>query len=480
MISRRAFLQSPAAIALAAGPKPLNVILMYADDLGWGDLGCYGSPLSTPHLDKAAREGTRFTNCLSANPVCSPSRAALLTGRYPTRVGVPVVLFPADKTGLAEGEQTLAQLLKAKGYNTQCVGKWHLGHLAPNLPTNKGFDHYFGIPYSNDMNPRWLMEDEQVVEEQATLETLTRRYTERAVKFIEAHRPLDAAPTARQTANFQASGESVVRGSSKGNTANPFFLYFPHTYPHIPLAASKAFRGKSPYGIYGDVVSELDWSVGQIMETLKKHGLDKNTLFLFSSDNGPWYQGSAGRLRGRKGMTWEGGVRVPLIAWRPGHVAKGRVCHSLVSTMDIVPTVCAMTGAAKPARATDGIDITPLLTGAKTELEREVLLYFDNINVQCARDGKWKVHFSRYNNVTYSPPPAGGRKNIRLQNPELYDVAADPDESFDVAAENPEILKRLIARVDALIKGFPEPIQKQYETQKAGPLSPNPAGAVSR
>lgn len=449
MLSRRTFLGAAAA-SLAAQPKPLNVILMYADDLGWGDLGCYGSPLSTPHLDQAAREGTRFTHCLSANPVCSPSRAALLTGRYPTRVGVPNVLFPTDKTGLADGEQTLAQLLKAKGYKTQCVGKWHLGHLAPHLPTYKGFDNYLGIPYSNDMSPRWLMDGEKVIEEQATLETLTPRYTERAVRFIE------------------------------DNKSSPFFLYFPHTYPHIPLAASSAFRGKSPHGIYGDVVSELDWSVGQIMQALKKHGLDRNTLFLFSSDNGPWFQGSPGHLRGRKGMTWEGGVRVPLIAWRPGHVAKGRVCHSLVSTMDIVPTVCAMTGTTKPTRPLDGIDITPLLTGAKAEIDRDVLLYFDNINVQCARSGNWKVHFSRYNNVTYSPAPAGGRKNIRLKNPELYNLAKDPDESFDVATENPEVLKRIIARVDELIKGFPDEIQKQYETQKNGPLSPSPAGAVSR
>ncbi|MFN0104505.1 MAG: sulfatase-like hydrolase/transferase, partial [Bryobacteraceae bacterium] len=377
-------------------------------------------------------------------------RAALMTGRYPVRAGVPRVLFPRDTTGLPDAEQTIAQALKAKNYRTMCVGKWHLGHLPPYLPTTRGFDHYFGIPYSNDMNPRWLMDDEKVVEEQATLETLTPRYTERAVKFIEE------------------------------NKASPFFLYFPHTYPHIPLAASKAFRGKSPHGIYGDVVGELDWSVGQIMETLKKHGLDKNTLFLFSSDNGPWYQGSAGKLRGRKGMTWEGGVRVPLIAWRPGHIAKGRVCHSLVSTMDIVPTVCAMTGAAKPSRPTDGIDITPLLTGAKNELDREVILYFDNINVQCARSGKWKVHFSRYNNVTYSPAPAGGRKNIRLRSPELYDVVTDPDESFDVAAENPAVLNRIVARVDELIGGFPENIRKQYESQKDGPLSPSPAGAVSR
>lgn len=450
MLSRRAFLQTAAVSAISAPASPLNVILMYADDLGWGDLGCYGSPLSTPHLDKAAREGTRFTHCLSANPVCSPSRAALLTGRYPTRTGVPVVLFPTDKTGLAEGEQTLAQLLKAKGYKTQCVGKWHLGHLPQHLPTSKGFDHYFGIPYSNDMNPRWLMDGEKVVEEQATLETLIPRYTERAVKFIEE------------------------------NKTSPFFLYYAHTYPHIPLAASKAFRGKSAYGIYGDVIAELDWSVGQLMETLKKHGLEKNTLFIFSSDNGPWFQGSPGKLRGRKGMTWEGGVRVPLIAWRPGQIAKNRVCHSLVSTMDIVPTVCAMTGAAKPARPIDGIDIMPLLTGAKSELDRDVLLYFDSVNVQCARVGNWKVHFSRYNNVTYSPAPEGGRKNIRLKNPELYDVVMDPDESFDVAAENPDVLRRLIGRVDEIIRTFPENIQEQYRLQKTGRLSPTPAGAVSR
>ncbi|MBM3769510.1 MAG: sulfatase, partial [Acidobacteria bacterium] len=405
----------------------------------------------TPHLDKAAAEGIRFTHCLSANPVCSPSRAALMTGRYPTRVGVPVVLFPGDKTGLNEGEQTLAQILKAKGYKTQCVGKWHLGHLKPNLPTDKGFDHYFGIPYSNDMNPRWLMDDEKVVEEQATLETLTPRYTERAVKFIE------------------------------DNKSSPFFLYFPHTYPHIPLAASPRFRGKSPRGIYGDVVSELDWSVGEIMSTLKKNGLDKNTLFLFSSDNGPWFQGSPGKLRGRKGMTWEGGVRVPLIAWLPGRIPKGKVSSALVSTMDIVPTVCALTGATKPAKATDGIDITALLTGAKQAIERDVLLYFDNINLQCARLGKWKLHVSRYNNVTYSPAPAGGRKSIRLRNPELYDVAADPDESYDIAHENPEIVKKILARAEEILKtDFPANVQNAYEAAKSGTLSPNPAGAVAR
>jgi arylsulfatase len=300
------------------------------------------------------------------------------------------------------------------------------------------------------MSPRWLMDGEKVLEEQTALEPLTGRYTERACRFID-----DSA-------------------------GQPFFLYFPHTYPHIPLGASKAFRGKSPYGIYGDVLAELDWSVGEIMKRLRQHGQDRNTLFLFSSDNGPWFQGSPGHLRGRKGMTWEGGVRVPLLAWLPGRIPKGRVCHSLVSTMDVVPTVCALTGAGKPSRPLDGIDITPLLTGVRTELERDLLLYFDDVNLQCARLGKWKLHISRYNNVTYSPAPAGGRKNIRLARPELYDVVRDPDESFDVAEENPEIVKKMLGRMDELMAGFPAEIRERYDAMKTGPASPSAAGAVAR
>jgi arylsulfatase A-like enzyme len=239
--------------------RPVNVILIYCDDLGWGDLSCYGSPIATPHIDRLAhREGARFTHCLSANPVCSPSRAALLTGRYPTRVGYRGCCFRWETTqAVAEGEQTIAQLLKAKGYQTMCVGKWHLGHLPPHLPTYKGFDHYYGIPYSNDMNPRWLMADEKVLEEQTDLDTLQEKYTKRAVEFIA------------------------------GAKDKPFFLYMPHTYPHIPFGVGQAFRGKSKQGIYGDVLSELDWSVGQILAALEKHKLDRDTLVLFSSDNGP-------------------------------------------------------------------------------------------------------------------------------------------------------------------------------------------------
>ncbi|MCE5311066.1 MAG: sulfatase-like hydrolase/transferase, partial [Acidobacteriales bacterium] len=288
-LDRREFLTTAygAAAAFAAPSQPPNVVMIYADDLGYGDLACYGSRLSTPNLDRMASEGVRFTQFYSANPVCSPSRAALMTGRYPTRAGVPRVLFPRDTVGLPDSETTIAQVLNPRGYRTMCVGKWHLGHLPRFLPTNRGFDEYFGIPYSNDMRPRPLLHNTEVVEAEATLETLTPRYTEQAVRFIER---------------------------SKGS---PFFLYMPHTYPHIPLAASPRFRGKSPSGIYGDVIAELDWSVGEVLAALKKNGLDNNTLVMFSSDNGPWFLGSPGRLRGRKGSTYEGGVREPFIARFP-------------------------------------------------------------------------------------------------------------------------------------------------------------------
>ncbi len=421
---------------MAAPRKKPNIILIYADDLGYGDLGCYGSRIRTPNLDRLAREGMRFTQFLSANPVCSPSRAALLTGRYPTRVGVPRVLFPYDKEGMPDGEMTIAQMLKPEGYKTMCVGKWHLGHNEKFLPTNRGFDEYYGIPYSNDMTPRLLLHSVpgkvETVEEQATLETLTPRYTEQAVRFIE---------------------------SSKDS---PFFLYMPHTYPHIPLAASAKFRGKSSQGIYGDVVEELDASVGALMATLKKLKLDGDTMIVFSSDNGPWYLGSSGELRGRKGSTYEGGVRVPMIARMPGRVAAGKTSNALSSTMDLLPTFAKLTGAKLPGKPLDGIDLWPVLSGKQTLIEREALLYFDGWHAQCIRKGNYKLHVARYNSQVYSPAPAGGRVNLPLANPELYDLSIDPAESYDIAPEKPEIVKELRAKYDALIGGFPDEVRTAY------------------
>lgn len=447
-------LTAPAALALNAwsanNPSPPNVVLIYADDLGWGDLGCYGGKLSTPQLDRMAAEGTRFTNFYSANPVCSPSRAALLTGRYPTRVGVPSVFFPQNTDGLNEDETTLANVLKSRGYKTHCVGKWHLGRPEKYLPTSRGFDGYFGIPYSNDMTPRVLMRDTQVLEQQTALETLTARYTESATGFID---------------------------SAKGG---PFFLYMPHTYPHIPLGASAKFRGKSPHGIYGDVLAELDWSVGEVLAALKRNKVDNNTLVLFSSDNGPWFQGSSGNLRGRKGMTWEGGVRVPLIARMPGKIPKGRVVDGIGSTMDILPTVAKLAGAPLPSKPLDGIDIWPMLSGQAKSMDREILLSFDAWNLQCARWKQWKLHVARYNNVTYSPAPQGGRVNHWLVEPELYNLASDPDESYDVAAENPEVVRAMLAKMESLVAGFPEPVQKAWRETKERGAAKVPAGSLPR
>ncbi|MDQ6700108.1 MAG: sulfatase [Acidobacteriota bacterium] len=453
-MNRREFFKTAAAGAgaasasLAADARPPNVVFIYADDLGYGDLGCYGGGIRTPHLDGMAQDGMRFTHFYSANPVCSPSRAALLTGRYPTRVNVPRVFFPYDTTGLPDSETTIAQMLKAKQYKTMCIGKWHLGHLPPYLPMRRGFDEYFGIPYSNDMNPRPLMHNAEIIEEPAKLETLTPRYTEQALRFIERSKD------------------------------SPFFLYMPHTYPHIPLGASARFRGKSAAGLYGDVVQELDWSVGEVLGALQKNGLANNTLVCFSSDNGPWFQGSPGRLRGRKGMTYEGGMREPFIARLPGRIPKGRVCSGVASTIDILPTVAKLCDVPLPPKPLDGIDIWPMLSGQKSEIEREAFLYFDNWNLQCARLGHYKLHISRYNSMAYTPPPAIGRINLPLASPELYDLNVDFDESYDIASEHPDVVREIQARVDRLVAGFPEEVRTAYAETRARKTGKFATGAL--
>ncbi len=446
-LNRRQFLSAAASAAVAtAATRPPNVVMIYCDDLGYGDLGCYGSKIRTPNVDRMASEGVHFTHFYSGNPVCSPSRAALLTGRYPTRVGVPRVLFPTDTTGLPDSEVTIARMLKARNYATMCIGKWHLGHLPQYLPMNRGFDEYYGIPYSNDMNPRVLLHNAETIENPAKLETLTPRYTAEALRFVER---------------------------SKGA---PFFLYMAHTYPHIPLGASDRFRGKSPLGLYGDVVEELDWSTGEILGALKKHGLDNNTLVMFASDNGPWYQGSPGRLRGRKGTTWEGGQRVPFIARFPGRIPGNKMCQGVGSVMDILPTLAGLCGVPAPANPADGIDIWPLISTRRPELERDALLMFDNIHLQCARWKQWKLHVARYNSAVYSPAPAGGRVNLPLPAPELYDVVNDPDESYECASEYPEIVAQIRSRIDRLMAGFPENIRKDYEQTKSRQVKPTAAG----
>jgi len=448
MFTRRSFLAASSITPLAAAavpPAPTNVVIIFCDDLGYGDLGVTGSPIKTPNLDRMAAEGARLTNFYSANPVCSPSRAALLTGRYPTRVGVPRVLFPPDQEGLEKSEQTIANVLKARGYRTMCVGKWHLGHTPDYLPTARGFDHYFGIPYSNDMTPPVLLRDTQVDEPVATQPTLTPRYTAAAVKFIE---------------------------ESKGQ---PFFLYFPHTFPHIPLHASPRFRGKSAQGLYGDVVEEIDWSAGQVLDALKRTGQDRQTLVIFTSDNGPWYQGSPGRFRGRKGVTYEGGVREPFLARLPGRIPKGLVSDAISSTLDLMPTIAKLAGATLPTKPLDGVDLWPILSGKQKTHEREALLYFDGWELQCARLGPWKLHLTRWDTFIYGPQPAGGKKNLPLRPGELYNLTTDPEESYDVAEQHPAIVRDILARVEKLLPGFPSEVQNAWrETQARQTLKQEP------
>lgn len=454
-ISRRGFLCASAGFVASAGKagqrkaadsRPPNFIVIVADDLGYGDLGCYGSQIPTPNLDRMAREGARLTHFYSASPVCSPSRAALLTGRYPARSGITRVLMPWDTIGLASSEVTIGKVLKQQGYRTMCIGKWHVGVKQDHLPTNHGFDSFYGLLYSNDMNPLPLIFNSRTLEELRDQSNLTARYTEQAVKFITAE------------------------------PDKPFFLYLPHSMPHIPLAASAAFEGKSGLGPYGDAVMEMDWSVGQILEALKDNGLDEKTLVLFSSDNGPWYQGGAGRLRGRKGSTFEGGVREPFLARMPGSIPAGSESGGIASMMDLLPTMAKLAGA-KLSTAVDGVDIWPMLTGERAYVERDVLLYFDDLNIQCARWGPWKLHLARYNSPAWTPDPPGGRRNLPLPHPELYDVAADPSEAFDLATQKPAIVDKIKAMVDEQLLRLPDSVRWAWRDTMSIKVQETPAGA---
>jgi arylsulfatase len=421
--------------------------MIYADDLGYGDLSCYGSKIATPNLDGMARGGVRLTNFYSASAVCSPSRAALMTGRYPNRVGVPRVLGAEDSGGLDLSETTMADMLKSSGYATACVGKWHLGSKPEYMPTNRGFDEYFGIPYSHDMWPRPLMRNLTVIEQPAQLSTLTQRYTSYALDFINRSRN------------------------------SPFFLYMPHSFPHIQLAVSPEFNGISGQGLYGDVVREIDWSVGQVLQSLKDNGLENNTLVVFSSDNGPWYQGSPGLLRGRKGDSYDGGWRVPCIARFPGQIPEGQVCDAVTTTMDILPTVARLTGASLPARPLDGLDIMPLLSGRASNMEREPFLYFNDVYLQCARLGAWKLHVARYNVPMFTPEPARGRRNLPLPRPELYNLVDDPEESYNRSTRNSPVVAQIQERVERLMETFPAEIRKAYEETRRRRVEDTPENA---
>lgn len=429
-----------------------NVIIVFIDDEGYGDVGCYGATgFDTPHLDHMASRGMRFTNFYSAQAVCSASRAGLLTGCYPNRIGFSGALFPHHTIGINPKEYTMAEMFKDQGYATACFGKWHLGWQKEFLPLQHGFDEYVGLPYSNDMWPNSnvtgerlpaeegrgqypelpLIEGNEVTEHITSLadqDKLTTLYTEKAVDFIDRH------------------------------ATEPFFLYVPHTMGHIPLGVSDKFRGKSELGLYGDVMMEIDWSVGEIMKTLEKHKIVDNTIVIFTTDNGPWlnfgnHAGSAGGLREGKLTSWEGGQRVPFIIQWPEKVPAGSVCQQLACAIDLLPTLANLTKGQLSENKIDGLDISTLFTGNGNSSPRETLLYYLGKNhLNAVRKGNWKLvlphSYRSYNAIPGNDGHAGKRIQTIVESPELYNMMRDPGEQYNVYELYPDKVKEIMTIVE--------------------------------
>jgi arylsulfatase A len=438
----------------AASAKSPNIIIILDDDLGFGDLSCYGHPsINTPNLDRMAAEGLRFTEYYAPHNLCTPSRAALLTGRLAIRSGMQGsdkhhVLYPNNTGGLPQTEITIARALKTAGYATGAIGKWHVGCVPECLPTSHGFDEFFGLPYSNDMDtptgkirntdsngqhPDWhhfnvpLMRGTNIIERPANQETLTQRYTSEAIKFIRGHRK------------------------------KPFFLYFAHTFPHVPLFASESFKGKSKRGLFGDTVEEMDWSVGQVLQTLRDLKLAENTFVFFTSDNGPWLVrklngGSAGLLRDGKGGTWDGGHHVPAIAWWPGKIKPG-VTREIASGLDLFTTSLALAGVPQPTdRVIDGLDMRPLLFDGKPY--RDTVFFYFADEIRAVRHNNYKAHYITQDGYSKEPP-------VKHDPPLLMEVDQDPSEKFDQAKDHPEELKA-IERIVSMHKAMMVPGKPQY------------------
>ncbi|MHA8059184.1 sulfatase family protein [Aquirufa nivalisilvae] len=429
-----------AFISMEAISKPIknrkpNFIIIYTDDLGYGDIGTFGNPvIQTPNLDRMASEGQKWTNFYVASNVCTPSRAALMTGKLPVRMGMESykrrVLFPDSKGGLPESELTIAEILKDNNYQTALVGKWHLGHLPQYAPNNNGFDYYFGIPYSNDMdrakgltydsmfNPKIedynvpLMRNSEIIERPADQNKITKRYTEESIAFI------------------------------KKNKDKPFFLYLAHSMPHMPLFAGKDFKGKSKRGLYGDVIEELDWSVGQVLKSLKDLHIDENTYVIFTSDNGPWklfkeQGGSSGLLFGAKGTSYEGGMRVPFIIWSPKNL-KPKVEMKMGSTLDLLPTLCSIANISIPKSVvTDGYDLSPLMVFNKEINPRNEMFYYHATDLFAARLGDYKLYYFKNNSIGYP------EKIEKLEKPILFNLSMDPSEQYDISKNNEKVIQEI-------------------------------------
>ena len=459
--------------AVAAKKKSPNVVVIFMDDMAYADIGPFGAKAyPTPHLDRMAKEGRKFTDFYVTQAVCSASRAGLLTGCYNVRVGIFGALGPKSNNGLHANEVTLAELCKQKGYATAIYGKWHLGHHKQFLPMQHGFDDYFGLPYSNDMWPyhpgvlhlpmkerlkRWphlpLIDKNEIINTQVSgkdQELLTTQYTERAVEFIEKNRD------------------------------NPFFLYLPHSMVHVPLFVSDKFKGKSGAGLFGDVMMEVDWSVGQILETLRKHKLDKDTLVVFTSDNGPWlsygdHAGSSGPLREGKGTMFDGGCRESTLMWWPGTIPAGSVCSTPAMTIDILPTVAELIGAKLPDHKIDGKSIVNLVTGKNDKSPQEAYYFYYGQQLQAIRMGKWKLHFPHgYRTMAGRPGGTGGiptkysQAKIGLS---LFNLEEDIGELTDVKAKHPKVVSKMQALGQAMRKELGDQGKKGSGQREAGRLA---------
>lgn len=419
-----------------ANTSPPNIIIILTDDLGWGDISLNGSKLiDTPNIDRIGQEGIQLTSFYAGSNVCSPSRAALLTGRYPIRSGMQHVIFPHSRDGLPTDEITISEMLKDAGYRTGMIGKWHLGHTDTFWPTNHGFDWFYGVAYSNDMAPFDLYEGKKAVQSPADQTQLTHNYAQAAKRFIEA------------------------------SDGKPFFLYYAENFPHIPLFVSDDRSGRSEAGLYGDVVETLDEGIGIILDTLDAAGIADDTLIIFTSDNGPWFEGSAGEFRGRKGETHEGGFRVPFLARWPGHIPAGSVSHEMAMNIDLLPTAANISGAVLPTdRPIDGRDITALLTeGAPTP--HDLLFFFDGNDIVAARDARFRLvlnTFYRSFNVPFE----------HYASALLFDLQKDPSENFSFMREFPEDAERLLTAVKAMRTEVAEMKKEAIDPQAQADGSP--------
>ena len=451
MLSLLTYAQKPEP----AGTRLPNIVIIFMDDMGYGDVGCFGATqYRTPNIDRLAANGMRFTNFYVAQAVCSASRAGLMTGCYSNRVGIGGALFPWDSIGIGPDEELLPELLGMHGYRNCIVGKWHLGHHLAFLPLQNGFHEYLGLPYSNDM---WPVDFDG---QPATKEKAPHKMTYPPLPLIHGNEKIKEIRTLDDQASLTTSYTEYAVDFIARNRNNPFFLYFAHSMPHVPLSVSDKFKGKSKQGLYGDVIMEIDWSVGEILLALEKNGLSDNSLVIFTSDNGPWlnfgnHAGSAGGLREGKGCSWEGGQRVPCIISWSGRIPTGTICNNMASTIDILPTLCHITGAELPEKKIDGINILPLLVGNFEANPRDVFFYFFRKNsLENVRKGQWKLvlphEFRSYEGKLPGNEGWPGETSVRNTDYALFDLRRDPGERYDVKELYPLVVEELKRLADEM------------------------------